>query len=201
MLLAKLSGPAIALIVVLAVLVILAVLLYFVGKKTQKAQAENEKAMAAAAQEMKLFIIDKKKAKMKDANLPKAIMDQVPKMARMSKMPMVKAKVGPKIITFICDTKVCETILPKQEVMATVSGIYISKARRLKGPVYKKEEKIMQEKMMLVETFGKVAIGEPLVFSSETRCVMMAINQGNATRVYGLDFGSAWKMVIRKVNV
>ena len=67
--------------------------------------------------------------------------------------------------------------------------------------VYKKEEKIMQEKMMLVETFGKVAIGEPLVFSSETRCVMMAINQGNATRVYGLDFGSAWKMVIRKVNV
>ena len=71
----------------------------------------------------------------------------------------------------------------------------------VKVTVYKKEEKIMQEKMMLVETFGKVAIGEPLVFSSETRCVMMAINQGNATRVYGLDFGSAWKMVIRKVNV
>ena len=141
MLLAKLSGGAIALIVVLVVLVIFAVLLYFVGKKTQKQQAENEKAMAQAAQEMKLFIIDKKKAKMKDANLPKAIMDQVPRMAKMSKMPMVKAKVGPKIITFICDAKVYETILPKQEVMATVSGIYISKARRLKGPVYKKEEK------------------------------------------------------------
>ena len=141
MLLGKISAGLIALIVVLVVLAVLAIVLYFVGKKAQKQQAENEKAMAEAAQEMKLFIIDKKKQAMKDAQLTKAIMAQVPKLARRSKMPMVKAKVGPKIITFICDAKVYETLLPKQEVMATVSGIYISKARRLKGPVYVKEDK------------------------------------------------------------
>ena len=65
--------------------------------------------------------------------------------------------------------------------------------------ITRKDEVILDKEMKLVETFGKVAIGEPLVFSSETRCVMMAINQGNATLEYGLDFGSEWKMTVRKV--
>ena len=131
----------IVLIVMLAIMVGAIIILSIVGKKAQKKQEENQKAMEQAAQEMKLFIIDKKRAAIKDANLPKIVMDSIPKIARRSKMPMVKAKAGPKIMTFICDAKVYETLLPKQEVMATVSGIYISKARRLKGPVYQKEEK------------------------------------------------------------
>jgi len=131
----------IVLIIMFLVIVGAIVILSIVGKKAQKKQEENEKAMAQAAQEMKLFIIDKKRAAIKDANLPKIVMDSIPKIARRSKMPMVKAKAGPKIMTFICDAKVYETLLPKQEIMATVSGIYISKARRLKGPVYQKEEK------------------------------------------------------------
>lgn len=128
-------------IVVLVIMLIALGVLVVVGKKAQKRQEENEKAIAQAAQEMKLYIIDKKKGKIGDANLPKGIMESIPKMAKLSKMPLVKAKVGPKIITFICDAKVFETLLPKQEVMATVSGLYITKARRLKGPVYQKEEK------------------------------------------------------------
>lgn len=131
----------IVLIIMFLIIVGAIVILSIVGKKAQKKQEENEKAMAQAAQEMKLFIIDKKRAAIKDANLPKIVMDSIPKIARRSKMPMVKAKAGPKIMTFICDAKVYETLLPKQEIMATVSGIYISKARRLKGPVYQKEEK------------------------------------------------------------
>lgn len=131
----------IVLIIMFLIIVGAIVILSIVGKKAQKKQEENEKAMAQAAQEMKLFIIDKKRTAIKDANLPKIVMDSIPKIARRSKMPMVKAKAGPKIMTFICDAKVYETLLPKQEIMATVSGIYISKARRLKGPVYQKEEK------------------------------------------------------------
>ena len=129
----------IVLIIMFLIIVGAIVILSIVGKKAQKKQEENEKAMAQAAQEMKLFIIDKKRAAIKDANLPKIVMDSIPKIARRSKMPMVKAKAGPKIMTFICDAKVYETLLPKQEIMATVSGIYISMARRLKGPVYQKE--------------------------------------------------------------
>lgn len=141
MILAAITKGWIIFLVALVILIAMAVALYFVGKKAQKQQEENEKVMAETATQMKLFIIDKKKQKLKEANLPKAIMDQVPRMAKNSKMPMVKVKVGPKIMTFLCDAKVYETILPKQEVQATVSGIYITKARRIRGPVYKKEEK------------------------------------------------------------
>lgn len=64
--------------------------------------------------------------------------------------------------------------------------------------VFDKNAKILQKKMKLVETFGKVAVGEPLVFSSETRQVMLAINRGNATIEYGLKSGTDWKMIVRK---
>jgi hypothetical protein len=135
------SGLQIAILVVLAILVVGVVVLYFLGNKAKKKQAENEKAMAEVAQPMNLFIIDKKVMKLKDANLPKVVLEQTPKYLRRAKLPMVKVKVGPKVMSLICDEKVYETLLPKQEVKATVSGIYITAAKRVRGPVYVKEEK------------------------------------------------------------
>ena len=49
-----------------------------------------------------------------------------------------------------------------------------------------------------VKTFGYVEVGEPLIFSSETRTVMLAINQGNASKEYGIGFGPTWKMTLKK---
>ena len=54
--------------------------------------------------------------------------------------------------------------------------------------------------MPLEKTFGCVPVGTPLVFSSEMRTVMMAINQGNATLEYGLGFGPTWKFTVSKEN-
>lgn len=51
-----------------------------------------------------------------------------------------------------------------------------------------------------VKTFGYVEVGEPLIFSSETRTVMLAINQGNASREYGIGFGPTWKMTLKKAG-
>lgn len=59
-------------------------------------------------------------------------------------------------------------------------------------------EKVLDMTMPLEKTFGCVPVGTPLIFSSEMRTVMMAINQGNATREYGLDFGPSWKLTVSK---
>jgi hypothetical protein len=59
--------------------------------------------MQAAAQPANLFIIDKKIMPMKDAKLPKVVMDQAPKRYQKAKIPVVKAKVGPQVMTLICD--------------------------------------------------------------------------------------------------
>ena len=44
--------------------------------------------------------------KLKEAGLPQSVIDNTPKMMRRSKLPIVKAKVGPQIVTLVCDQKI-----------------------------------------------------------------------------------------------
>lgn len=93
------SKITIVLLVILAVLLIALVVLYFLGKKAQKKQAEQEEMIAAAAQQVNILVIDKGKMKLKDAGFPSVVLENTPKYLRRSKVPVVKAKVGPKIMT------------------------------------------------------------------------------------------------------
>ena len=71
--------------------------------------------------------------KMKDAGLPKIVLDQTPKYLRGRKMPIVKAKVGPQVMTLLADPRVFEQIPVKAEVKAEVSGIYIVGIKSVRG--------------------------------------------------------------------
>ncbi len=121
------------LIVILVILVILLVVLYFLGKKMQKKQAEQEAQIEAAKQTVTMLIIDKKKLKLKDAGLPAVVLEQTPKYMRRAKFPIVKAKVGPQIMSLICDASIFDIIPVKKEVKATVSGIYITGVKGIRG--------------------------------------------------------------------
>ena len=101
--------------------------------RQQEKKEEQEAQIAAAAQTISMLVIDKKHMKLKDAGLPAAILEQTPKLLRRSKMPIVKAKVGPKIMTFICEESIFDSIPTKKEVKAVVSGLYITKVRGLRG--------------------------------------------------------------------
>lgn len=122
-------------IVILVILVAAVVALYILGKKAQKKREEQAAQIAAAAQTISMLIIDKKHMKLKDSGLPAAVLEQTPKLMRRSKMPIVKAKVGPKIMTFICEDSIFDTIPTKKEVKAVVSGLYITKVKGLRGAV------------------------------------------------------------------
>ena len=56
-------------------------------------------------------------------------------------MPVVKAKIGPKIMTLMCDEKIFPLVPVKKEVKAVISGIYITEVRGIRGPLEVKEEK------------------------------------------------------------
>jgi len=128
-------------LVILLILVVLLVILYFLGRKAQKKQAEQQATMDAVAQTMSLYIIDKARLKPADANLPKIVVDSIPKYMRRFKLPIAKVKAGPRVMSLICDEKVFAQILPKQEVKATVSGIYITYAKRIRGPIPEPKQK------------------------------------------------------------
>ena len=129
------STPMIIMLIVLVVLIGVCVALYFFGKKAQKKQAEQQQQMDAVAQTISMLIIDKKKMKLKDAGFPSVVLENTPKYLRRSKVPVVKAKVGPKIMTFMCDAQVFPLVPVKKEVKAVVSGIYITSVRGVRGPL------------------------------------------------------------------
>jgi len=132
----------IVLLVILIVLIAAFVALYFFGKKAQKRKEETDAQMAAVSQVVPMLIIDKKRLKLKDSGLPQAVIDQTPKYMRRSKLPIVKAKVGPKIMTLIADDAIFDLIPVKKEVKATVSGLYITKVAGVRGPLEKPEAKL-----------------------------------------------------------
>lgn len=133
----------IVLIVIAVVLIALMAILYFVGKKAQKKQDEQQAMMQANKQTVSMLIIDKKRMKLNEANLPAGILEQTPKMLRRSKLPIIKAKIGPQIMSLICDEKIFDSVPVKKEVKAEVSGIYVLSVKGLHGkaeaaPVKKK---------------------------------------------------------------
>ena len=91
----------IVLLVILVILIGLLVGLYFFGKKTQKKQEEQQAQIEASKQTVSMLVIDKKRMPLKESGLPQMVIDQTPKLLRRSKMPIVKAKVGPKISILI----------------------------------------------------------------------------------------------------
>lgn len=129
------------LIIILVILVIILAALYYFGNKMQKKQAENQAQLDAMAQTVSMLIIDKKRLRVKDSGLPAMVIDQVPKYLRRSKMPIVKAKVGPKVMNLIADEKVFELLPVKKEVKVVVSGIYITAIKGARGGIEKPEPK------------------------------------------------------------
>lgn len=131
----------IVLLVIVIILAIILVVLYFLGKKAQKKQEEQQAQIDAAKQTVSMLIIDKKRMKLKESGLPQMVIDQTPKLMRGSKLPIVKAKVGPQIVSLVCDEKIFNDVPVKQEVKAVVSGIYITDVRGLHGKKMPKETK------------------------------------------------------------
>ncbi|MBR4541522.1 MAG: hypothetical protein IKO54_05150, partial [Lachnospiraceae bacterium] len=93
----------IVVLIVMGVLLAGLVALYFVGRKLQKKQDAAQEQMQANAQTTSLFVIKKDRVRIKDAGFPQIVIDQTPKYLRRSKVPTVKAKIGPRIMTFMCD--------------------------------------------------------------------------------------------------
>ena len=129
------------LLIILIVLVAVMVVLYFVGKRVQKKQDERQEQIEAAKQTTTMLIIDKKRLPLKESGLPAQVIEQTPWYAKRSKVPVVKAKVGPKIAVFIADNDIFELIPVKKEVKATVSGLYITDVKGLRGPLDKPVKK------------------------------------------------------------
>ena len=124
-------------IIIIVVLAAILIALYFLGKRADKKQAESQKQMEAVSQRMTMLIIDKKKMRITQSGLPEIVIKETPWYLKRSKVPIVKAKVGPRVVTLMCDSKIFDQVPTKKEVKATVSGIYITAVQGIRGPLEK----------------------------------------------------------------
>ena len=108
------------LLVILVIAVIALAVLYFLGRKLEK-------------QTVSMLVIDKKKMKIKESGLPKIVYEQTPKYMRWAKVPVVKAKVGPKVMTLLADERVFASLPVKTEAKVVVSGLYITEIKSVRG--------------------------------------------------------------------
>ena len=152
----------IVLLVILIVLIAVVVALYFLGKKAQKKQAEQQEMLNANKQTVSMLIIDKKRMKIKDSGLPQMVIDQTPKMMRGSKMPIIKAKIGPQIMSLVCDEKIFDSVPVKKEVKAVVSGIYVLDVKGLHGKKEATPVKPKSKFKQLVEKAQEKAGAKPI---------------------------------------
>lgn len=122
--------------VIAVILLVLLVALFFWGRKLEKNQAEQQALIQANTQVVSMLVIDKKKLKIKDAvaaGLPQIVLDNTPAYMRWAKLPIVKCKIGPKVMTLIADEKVFQVIPVKTECKCAVSGLYITEIKSARG--------------------------------------------------------------------
>lgn len=123
----------IVLLIILAVVAVGLIVLTIVGRRMQKKQEAAMPDIRAGAQQISMLVIDKKKLKLKEAGFPPIVLEQTPKYMRGAKVPVVKAKVGPKVMNLMCDDKIFDDVPVKKEVKALINGIYIIEVRGLRA--------------------------------------------------------------------
>lgn len=133
------------LIIIIIVLALILAGLYFLNKKSMKRMIQAQDFIDQNRTTVQIFIIDKKQEKPSPTNLPKVVYEQMPKSARMRKTNMVRAKVGPQIVTLLCDKPVYNVLPVKKTVKVDLAGMYIVGMTGLN--LEDKKKKTFSEKM------------------------------------------------------
>lgn len=118
-----------------------ALVLYLLNKWSYKKIDENQAMIERHGQTATIFVIDKSSGRLKEGMLPKAAMEQMPFHSKLLKMYFVKAKVGPQIVTLICEKNVYNALPVKKNVKVEIAGIYISAMHGMKSKEEMKELK------------------------------------------------------------
>lgn len=121
--------------IIIAVVFIAALVIFGLVKLNQSAlkKMDAQKSLIEQnKQTVSIFVIDKKKEKVQNSNLPKAVIAQMPKAYKFIKMHLVKAKVGAQITTLMCDKKVYNALEVNRTAKVDIAGLYISNVKGMK---------------------------------------------------------------------
>ncbi len=127
--------------ILIAAVIIVIALFVRLNRRQSKKRDETQAIVDEIAQTYTVLVIDKKKVRFKDADLPQDVKEGTPRIGRLSKVPLVKVKIGPKVMNMIADNDIYDLIPVKTEIKATIAGIYITNVRGIRTGLEKKPER------------------------------------------------------------
>jgi L-cystine uptake protein TcyP (sodium:dicarboxylate symporter family) len=112
--------------IIIILVIIAAVIGFKIFKKRMQKRVDTQKELVDQHKvTTTIFVIDKKKGKIGDSNLPKSVIDQIPRLYKIRKVPLITAKVGPQIVTLLSEENVYDALPVKKNVRVDIAGIFI----------------------------------------------------------------------------
>lgn len=129
------SSITLADIIIISIVIIALIVggLYFLNRWAARRMSTSQNLIERYKQNTNIYVIDKKLAKAKGSSLPKAVMENLPKIFKYRKIPLVKAKIGAQITLLMCDKKVFNALPIKKNVKVELAGIYIVTMQGMKS--------------------------------------------------------------------
>jgi len=121
------------LLIVVAAIGIIVGGLYLLNRWASKRVTNQQEMIDKTKQSAAIYVIDKKHDKAANVHLPKVVMDNMPRTAKIMKMYFVKAKIGPQIMTLMCDKQVFGMLDAKKTFQVELAGIYIVSIKGMKS--------------------------------------------------------------------
>jgi len=121
---------------ILAVVIGAIVAGYFFLKKKMEEKISLQKDLVDQHKvTTQILVLEKRMDKVDNANIPKNVVAQIPKIYKIKKVPIVKAKIGPQVMDLLCDEEVFEKIPEKKTINVELAGIFIAgiKSAKAKG--------------------------------------------------------------------
>ncbi len=112
---------------ILAVIIVAIVAGYFFLKKKMEEKISLQKDLVDQHKvTTQILVLEKRMDKVDNANIPKNVVAQIPKIYKLKKVPIVKAKIGPQVMDLLCDEEVFEKIPEKKTINVELAGIFIA---------------------------------------------------------------------------
>lgn len=128
----NITGGDIA-IIVIVVLALVVFGLYKLNQWASKKMTEQESLIQSSKQQASIFVIDKRRDKAENVNMPKVFYENMNAVNKRMKMNFVKAKVGPQIVTLMCDKHIFNNLEVQKTYKVEIAGLYIVSVKGLKS--------------------------------------------------------------------
>lgn len=119
-------GGYILIAVILAVIAAGVVAYRILKGRVQKKMDDQQQLVNQHKMPASILVLEKRKDKISNANIPKSVIEQIPAVYKLKKVPIVKAKIGPQVMDLLCDEDVFDKLPERKTVRVDLAGIFIA---------------------------------------------------------------------------